>query len=251
MPGADLELWLLSALLGAVWALAVAWRAPAGTLRTAARVLLGGAAAIGLAATAYGLLQAAGYSATWERMLQGGWGAIGLAAAIGVVEEIAKLCGIALAGERPRGPADVLRVTAGVAAAFAIGEGALTLRGVSLPLAALHSALAPVAHALLSAPLGAALAAGATVGGRGWHRLVPGLGISASLHGAADYSLALPHFGGLAYGLTLLLPTLWLFAYTRRLAGWPLPWGPGGSLARLWKAHAPWPWSWTGRRRPG
>lgn len=249
MLGADLRLWLIAALLGTAWAVAAAWRAPAGTLHVAARALLGGAAAAGLAVAAYGLLQAAGYEATWERMLRGGWSALWLAVAIGVVEEVAKLAGIALAGERPRSPADALRVTTGVAAAFAAVEAAMTLRGVSLPLAAVRTALAPVAHALLSAPLAAALATAAAVGGRGWIRLVPGLGISASLHGAADYSLALPHFGPLAYGLTLLVPALWLFGNARRLAGRPVPWAAGGSPAE--RASARLPSSWTERRRRG
>jgi RsiW-degrading membrane proteinase PrsW (M82 family) len=226
MERADILLWLLAALLGAVWALATSWRAPRGTLYTAARGVLGGVGAVGIALCAYGLLQAAGFEPRWDRVLAGGWEAVGLAVVIGLVEEAAKLLGIVLAreGDHPRGLRGALRVTAGVAAAYAVLEAALTLRGAALPLAVGRTALAPVAHAALSVPIGLAVAAGAAVGGRGWLRLLAALLVSAALHGAADWSLTLPRFGPVLYAAALLAPTLWLFVHVRRLAGWPMPW---------------------------
>lgn len=245
MERADIRLWLLAALLGAGWALVTSWRAPRGTLYTAARGVLGGAGAVGTALCAYGLLQAAGIEPRWDRMLAGGWEAVGLAVLIGLVEEAAKLFGIVLArdGDHPRGLRGALRVTAGVAAAYAVMEAALTLPGAALPLAVGRTALAPVAHAALSVPVGLAMAAGAAVGGRGWLRLLFALLVSAALHGAADWSLTLPRFGPVLYAAALLAPTLWLFVHARRLAGWPMPWEPGWRPATLRAIH-----SWTDAR---
>jgi len=241
MERADLRLWSIAALLGVAWALATSWRAPRGTMYTAARGMLGGAGAVGIALCAYGLLQAAGLEPRWDRMLAGGWGALGVAVVIGFVEEAAKLLGVVLARDRghPRGLRGALRVTAGVAAAYAVLEAALTLRGAALPVALGRTALAPVAHAALSVPIGLAFAAGAALGGRAWPRLATALLVSAALHGAADWSLTLPRVGPFLYAAVLLAPTLWLFVHARRLAGWPMPWQAAWRAAPA-RADDPW-----------
>jgi len=221
--GGDLQLWLPAAALGAAWAVGASWRAPGGTLRTALRGLLGGGAAAGLATSAFGLLQAAGYEPRWEAMLRGGWGPVALACLIGLVEEGSKLLGILLAADGRPGLVGALRTTTGVAAGFAALEAAMTLQGASLPLALGRVALAPVAHLLLAVPL----AAGVAAPGRWGLRLAAALLASALLHAAADWGLSLPHGGALVYAGALLAPTLWLFVHVRRLLGWPMPWARG------------------------
>jgi len=216
----DLQLWIPAATLGAAWAVGASWRAPGGTLRTALRGLLGGGAAAGLATSAFGLLQAAGYEARWEEMVRGGWGPVALACIIGLVEEGSKFLGILLASEGRPGLIGALRTTTGVAAGFAALEAAMTLQGVSLPLALGRAALAPMAHLLLALPL----AAGAAAPGRWGLRLAGALVAAALLHGAADWGLSLAHGGPAVYAGALLAPTLWFFVRARRALGWPMPW---------------------------
>jgi RsiW-degrading membrane proteinase PrsW (M82 family) len=217
MRSFDVALVAICALSGAAWAALAAWRSPEGTPGAALRALAGGAAAFGIALGAYEALRRGGVDVSWEAVLSGGPRAVLLAAAIGLVEEGAKLAGIALAAVRPDRPGVVLRSTIGVAAGFAALEAMMALRGVAPPAAIARALLGPAAHAILAAPLGLAVAAAAR-GGRGrWLWLAPGLVPAAALHGVADLSLAAPRFGRIGYAVALLAPVVALFVYARRI----------------------------------
>jgi RsiW-degrading membrane proteinase PrsW (M82 family) len=203
-------------LSGIGWVTVGAWRVPGGSFAGAARALLGGGAAFGIALGSYLALEALGLEVSWDRVLAGGSGAVVLAAAIGLVEEAAKLAGIALAVVRPDRRGEILRATLGVAAGFAALEGVVALSGVGPGVALARALLAPVAHAVLAAPLGLALAASARGGRRAALWLVPGLLASATLHAAADLSLAAPRFGRIGYAAALLVPALLVFVHARR-----------------------------------
>jgi RsiW-degrading membrane proteinase PrsW (M82 family) len=220
-------------LLGALWLLATSWRAETGTARTALRGLLGGLAALGTAYIGYGVMQIAGLDIQWEWITKGAWPALGFAALIGLVEEAAKLVGIALAAPpreqvaRSRG---VLRTTAAVAAVFATAEASLALRGASWPVALGRAALGPVAHGVLAAPFAMALAEARGVSrSRLALRLAGAVCLAALLHGLGDWSVARPGWGRAGFAAALLAPTLWLYARTRprlvaaapRLLVWP------------------------------
>jgi RsiW-degrading membrane proteinase PrsW (M82 family) len=214
----DLTLAGACAVSAATWAIAAAWRAPGGSFRTAFVALLSGAAATGLALGSYEVLARLGLEVSWETVAAGGWRSLGAAAAVGLVEEGAKLVGITLAVRRPEQPGAAMRGTIGVAAAFAALEAGVTLSGVSAPIAIGRAALAPAAHAILSAPLGFGLAALARARRRGWLLLALGLLVAAGLHAACDVSLAVPRYGRLGYAAALLAPALGLYLHARRLA---------------------------------
>ncbi len=197
------------------WAALGARRSPEGALRTAARGLLGGAGAFGMALASYDLLKVCGAEVRWEEVAAGGGGAIIAAGTIGLVEETAKLAGILLALPRRFRPGGAMRITVVVAAAFAVLEAALTLRGAAPALAAARAFLAPVAHAILAAPLGFATAAGARRRA-GWFWLAPALVASAGLHALGDLSLADPRMGSAGYAAVLLAPALAVFLGARR-----------------------------------
>lgn len=218
--GTDGTAWLAACVsLGALWVLATSWRAESGTARTALRGLLGGLAALGTAYIGYGVLQIAGLDIRWEWITKGTWPALGFAALVGLVEEAAKLAGIALAvpsqGEGARSR-DVLRTTAAVAAVFATAEASLALRGASWPVALGRAALGPVAHGVLAAPFAMALAEATRVSRArlGLH-LAAALCFAALLHGLGDWSVARPGWGRAGFAAALLVPTLWLYARAR------------------------------------
>jgi RsiW-degrading membrane proteinase PrsW (M82 family) len=205
--------WIACAALGGAWIVAANWQG-------ALRGLLGGLAALGTAAIAYQLLDAAGAAPTWELLQGGAWPAIGFALAVGFVEELAKLAGVMLAApattprQRRR---SVLRTTASVAAVFAVVEAALALRGADWPVALSRAALGPVAHAILAAPFAVALADAAGVS-RTRLALRVGLAVvlAALLHAAGDLSIAHRGWGQLGFAAALLAPTLWFFFDVRR-----------------------------------
>ncbi len=199
---------------GAAWAQLAAHRA--GFRRAfALRALLGGAAAFGLAFAAYDLCELAGLPFRWERVLRGDATSVALAGAIGLVEEGAKLAGILLAVDRGYRWRSVLAASIGVAAGFAALESLLVLGGQPPAATLARAALAPVAHALLAAPL--AFGVTAALGRRPfrWFALPAALLVSAALHGAADLSLALPDLGRVGYALALAAPALALFESAR------------------------------------
>ncbi|HUL60785.1 MAG TPA: PrsW family glutamic-type intramembrane protease [Anaeromyxobacteraceae bacterium] len=211
-------------------------RAPDDPWRTAARGLLGGAGAFGIALAAYDLLQIAGADPSWDELLGGGRGAVLAAVGIGLVEEGAKLVGIVLALPRPAQPAAAMRTTVAVAAVFAALESALTMRGAPRALAAAHAALAPAAHAILSAPLGFAVAAAARRRAA-WPWIAAALAASVALHALADLSLASPRWGHWGYAAALLAPVLAAFLHARRwrarsLTSRPALPAPGGAPRR-------------------
>ncbi len=210
-------LWLCTcAALAVAWVAGSSWKAEGGAMRAALRGSLGGAAAVALAFVGYGALQFLGLEVSWERVAGGAWPAIGFALLIGLVEEGAKLAGIALAAGRSSDERSLIRATASVAAVFAIAEAALALGGASWPVALGRAALGPVAHALLGVPLAVALARGGARRNVGLPaRLGVALTAAALLHGLGDWSLARPGLGQAGYAAALLAPALWLFLRER------------------------------------
>ncbi len=204
------------ALCGAGWIVALAWRAPDGALRSAARVALGGLAAFAAAWGGYSMLERAGMRVSWEDVAAGGGSGIATAAAIGLVEESAKLFGMALAsvGTRHAGRAAVMRTVLGVAAAFATLESMLVLAGARGEVVLARALFAPVAHAALAAPLGLVLVGGL----RGIRWTLPALLLAATLHATSDLSLALPGLGRLAFAAVLSAPAVFLHLHAR--LGW-------------------------------
>lgn len=188
------------------WVAAVSRRAPAGALRAAARGVAGGLVACAAAIGGYALLERAGLPLSWSDLVRGGRGGLVAAGAIGLIEEGAKLLGLAAASLRARdgSAASVARRVLLVSAAFASFECALTLRAADGPVLLLRALLAPVAHAALAIPLGVALA-----GARprlGW--VAPALLLAAALHGASDLALALPGPGRLGHAALLAAPVV-------------------------------------------
>jgi RsiW-degrading membrane proteinase PrsW (M82 family) len=217
---------LACAASGVAWATLAAWRARESPARLAARALLGGGAAFGLAFAAYDLVAVAGLDVRWDRIAAGDLEALALASCIGLTEEGAKLAGILLVVERRSRPSAVIAAAAGVAAGFAALEALVVLRGaVPFHVALARAALGPVAHATLAVPLAFGVAAALRPGGLAWALLVPALGASAALHAGADLSLAMPGSGRIAHAAVLLGPALWVFARARR----PLAVSPGAS----------------------
>ena len=211
----DLALPLTAAGSGAAWAHLAARRAGAARGAFALHALLGGAAAFGLALSAYDLAAMAGAEIRFERLARGDAGALVAALAIGLVEEGAKLAGLLLVVERGAGRRAVLAAAAGVAAGFAALEAILVLHGETSAPALTRAALGPVAHALLAAPLAFGVAAAMVRTRDPWAPIVPALLASAALHGAADLSLALPRVGGAGYAVVLAAPAVIAFARAR------------------------------------
>jgi RsiW-degrading membrane proteinase PrsW (M82 family) len=210
---------LACAVSGAAWATVAARRSGESTALAAARALLGGAAAFGIAYASYDLLSLSGWQIRWERLLRGDLGALGVAAAIGVVEEGAKLAGILLVLRARPTTAAVLAAAVGVSAGFAALEALLVLGGTApTPATLARVALGPVAHAILAVPLAFGVAAATRGTRRGWLVVAPALAAAAALHAGADLSLALPQLGRAAHASVLLGPALWVFARARRPA---------------------------------
>jgi RsiW-degrading membrane proteinase PrsW (M82 family) len=205
--------------LGALWVMGASWNRERGGGATALRGVLGGLAALATAFGAYALVQAAGADLSWGWLSDGSWPALGAAAGIGLIEEGAKLTGIALAVSPPRRGhrrSNVLRTAAAVAAVFAVAEAALAMRGASWSLALGRAALGPVAHALLAAPFVVVLAEASGVSRRQLLLRVGGaLLLAAALHGFGDWSIARPGWGQLGFAAVLLAPALWLYAHAR------------------------------------
>jgi RsiW-degrading membrane proteinase PrsW (M82 family) len=214
--------------LGLFWATLFSWRAPGGTLRAAARAVLGGALAAFLALGSYGLLERAGWAPSWDAVVAGGWTALATALLVGALEETAKLLACVAAGADPprRDIWEGLRVVGGVSAVFAVIEVAVALRGAPAGVAAFRAVFAPLAHGLLAAPFAPFLASLPGARHPRWPRrgVLVGLAAAVLAHGLSDFFLGRPGWGPWAYAATLLVPTLWLFVYTRRLIGWPMPW---------------------------
>ncbi len=204
---------LVCAVFGAGWALAVARGAPQGPLRSAARGLLGGLVAFAAAWSGYALLDRTGIRVSWEEITGGGSGAVASAASIGLVEESAKLFGMAVVsvGLRPAGRAGMVRTVLGVSAGFATFESMMVLAEATPGILVVRSLLAPVAHAALAVPLGAALAGGP----RALGRVVTALLLSATLHASSDLALATPGLGRLGYAAVLSAPAVFLHLQAR------------------------------------
>lgn len=215
----ELALPLAAAGSGAAWAQLAARRAGEARGGFALRALLGGVAAFGIGLVAYDLAALLGAEIRFEQLAVGGAGALGVALAIGVVEEGAKLAGLLLVVERGLRRGAILAAAAGVAAGFAALEAILVLDGETSAAAFARAALAPVAHALLAAPLAIGVAAAEARGCRRWVPILPALLASATLHGSADLSLAIGPLGGAGYALALAAPALVAFAQARRGRG--------------------------------
>ncbi len=229
MASLDPKLLLLAAAAATAWTVAGAARLPEGRLGAVARGLLGGGAAFGLAELGYGLLELGGHPLRWELVTGGGWTALGATLLIGLVEEGAKLGGLLLAVRQPRHPAALMATTVGTCAAFAALETVASLSGAPPHLAVTRALLSPVAHALLSLPLGFGVALAARRGLRAGLVAVPlALALSAVLHAAGNLALASPRYGRLGFALALLAPVLALFLHARRL---PPPASPVAALA--------------------
>ena len=215
--GAGGTAWLAAcAALAAVWVAAASWRAGDRPGAVALRGLLGGLAALGSASVGYGLLELAGLDVRWEWVGRGTLPALGFAAAVGVVEEGAKLLGLVLATPPGAGRRGVLATALSVAAVFAVAEAASVLAAAPWPLALTRLTLAPVAHALLSAPFAMVLAeARALPLGQRSLRLAVAAAASAALHGLGNLGLARPGWGQAVYAAALLAPTVWIFARAR------------------------------------
>jgi RsiW-degrading membrane proteinase PrsW (M82 family) len=212
----DLALPLTAAVSGAAWAQLAAWRAGHGRATFTVRALLGGVAAFALAVSAYDLSTLAGVDVRWEGVARGDLRAALLAAAIGMVEEGAKLAGLLLVVDRTLRRRAVAAAAIGVAAGFSALEALSVLKGhPSAPVLA-RAALAPVAHAVLALPLAVGVAAALRRTARAWWLpLVPALLVSAALHAAGDLSLALPRVGRVGYAAALAAPPVVLFALGR------------------------------------
>jgi RsiW-degrading membrane proteinase PrsW (M82 family) len=224
MTSFDPGLLLLAAAAATAWTAAGAARLTGARVAAVARGLLGGGAAFGLAVSGYGLLQIAGLQVRWEQVMGGGWTALGAAMVIGLVEEGAKLGGLALAVREPGRPAAVMATTVGTCAAFAALETVAVLSGGPVRVAVARALLAPVAHAVLSVPLGFGVALAARRGLRAGLVAVPvTLALSAVLHAAGNLALSAPRYGRLGYATALLAPVVALFLHLRRLEAAPVP----------------------------
>jgi hypothetical protein len=238
----ELALPLTAAGAAAAWAQLAAWRAGHGRAAFTIRALLGGAAAFGLALCAYDSAALFGAAVRWESVAGGGVPAILAAAAIGLVEEGAKLAGILLVAERGFRRSAVFAAAMGVAAGFSSLEALVVLHGEGSALALARVALAPVAHALLIVPLAFGAAAWLKAGRRARAPsaatsaagrrvdtlrraggLAAALAASAALHGAGDLAIALPRVGPFGYAAALAVPALVLFVIAQKRKG-PLGW---------------------------
>ncbi|HEX9402208.1 MAG TPA: PrsW family glutamic-type intramembrane protease [Anaeromyxobacter sp.] len=199
---------------GAAWAKLAARRAGEPTTAFAIHALLGGAAAFGLALAAYEAATGVGFDLRWDQIARGDAAAFLFAAAVGLVEEGAKLTGLLLVIERGVRTRVALAAAVGVAAGFSALETVAVLGGERSGVAFTRAALGPVAHALLAVPFALAVAP-ALRSKRPARALVIPLLTSAALHGAGDLSLAIPGLGPLGYGLALAAPALMLFAHAR------------------------------------
>lgn len=233
MAALDPTLAVLAAAGAAGWAAIGAARAPGPRRELVLRGLLGGGAAFGLALVAYDLLGAAGLGPRWEQVLAGSWPALGTALVIGLVEEGAKLGGIALSMRRAERPGAVMATTVGVCAAFAGLETATALSGAPFGPAVGRALLAPVAHAVLAAPLGFAVAWAVRRGWRVGLLAVPAaLVLAAALHALADLALTAPRFGRLGFAAALLAPVLVIYLHARRLVPVPVAVARGEGIDR-------------------
>jgi len=100
-----------------------------------------------------------------------------------------------------------------VAAVFALGEAAVSVRGAVWPIALGRAAFGPVAHGLLAAPLAVVLADVSRRSERLFPvRLALAFAAAAALHGFGDWSIARPVWGRIGFAAALLAPALWLYA---------------------------------------
>jgi hypothetical protein len=217
----DVALPLTAAGSGAAFAQLAAWRAGHARAAHTACALLAGAAAFGLALAAYDALAIAGAPVRWRTLAGGGTASALAAGAIGLVEEGAKLAGILLVVGRATARRRVAAAAAGVAAGFAALEAFVVLAGEPSAAALGRAALAPVAHALLAAPLALGVARGRRRGGAA--ALAAALATAAALHAASDLALAVPAIGRWGYAAALAAPALGLFFLFRKRKG-PLGW---------------------------
>jgi hypothetical protein len=218
-----LALALTAAVSSAVWAQLAAWRCGERRPGLTARALLAGAAAFGFALAAYHSLALAGWPVRWATLAGGGSASLLAAAAIGLVEEGAKLAGILLVLEGRFRPASAAAAAAGVAAGFSALEAVVVLRAEASVTALARAALGPVAHGLLAVPLAAGVIAWEIRRERRLRPLAVALAASAALHGAGDLALAARGLGPWAYAGALLAPAFALFVSTGNGKG-PLGW---------------------------
>ena len=203
---------LVPAAFGAGWAALLARRAPGGAMSAAGRTVAGGTVAVVAAWIAYLVLERYGMRISWSELAAGGGGSVVAAAAIGLVEETAKLLGLAIASlGAPPGRGVVLRRILGVSAVFASFECAFTLGEGPPSVILIRSAFAPIAHAALSLPLGLALAGGR----RGLCWAGPALAAAATLHGASNLALVIPSIGRLGHAAILAAPAVALHLRSR------------------------------------
>jgi hypothetical protein len=203
-----------STVSGLTWIVVVARRGPGDAFLVALRTVAGGAVAFAAAWSGYAVLDQLGLRISWDDLTAGGRGSAVAAAAIGFVEESAKLFGIALAsvGARP-GPGQVLRRILGVSAVFASLECAVTLGGADATVILVRAAFAPLAHAALAVPLGLVIG-----GGRLSLRWAfPALAAAVLLHGASDLALAIPSVGRVGHAVILSVPVVALHLRTRMI----------------------------------
>jgi RsiW-degrading membrane proteinase PrsW (M82 family) len=212
----DLAVPIAAAGSSAAWARLAAVRAGVARGGATAVALLAGVASSGLALVAYDVAARLGLELRWDTVAAGGTGALLVAAAIGLVEEGAKLAGILLVVERGAARGAVLAAAVGVAAGFAALEALLTLHGEPPAPALARAAFGPVAHALLAVPLVAGVAARPAAGRPRGLALAGALLASAALHAAGDVGAAAPGAGRLAYAAALALPAGALFLAARR-----------------------------------
>lgn len=232
--GVELVLPLTAAAAGAAWAQLAVLRTGQDRSSFAVRSLLGGVAAFALASSGYDLSTMAGVHVRWEGLERADLPATLLAAAIGLIEEGAKLAGLLLVVDRTFSRRAVAAAGIGVAAGFSALEAFAVLKGQASAPALARAALAPVAHGALAMPLVLGAVAALRRARHAWLPLVPALLTSAAFHAAGDLSLALPHVGPVGYAAALVVPAVVLFLVAsrrRRSAGGPRGWS-GSQLRR-------------------
>jgi RsiW-degrading membrane proteinase PrsW (M82 family) len=213
---------LTTAAAGTAWARLAAVRAGERRVGFTLHTLLAGFAAFGLAFFAYDLATRVGLDVRWDRIARGDATAFLLAAAVGLVEEGAKLAGVLIVVDRGVRTRSALAVAAGVAAGFSMLETLLVLGHAASGAAFARAVFGPVAHALLIVPAALGVAPALRTRRPALALAVP-LAASAALHGAGDLSLALPGIGHAGYALALAAPAVVLFARARRRRALPSP----------------------------
>ena len=114
---------------GAAWAKLAAWRAGERTPRSCSTPCSVGPPRSGSRSSLRGCRRSRGWTSCWDRIARGDAAAFAFAAAVGLVEEGAKLTGLLLVLERGRPDARGARRRGGVAAGFSALEALVVLGG--------------------------------------------------------------------------------------------------------------------------